>query len=285
MFMGEEFVWFTGVVEDRNDPLKLGRCKVRCLGWHPEAKDAVSTESLPWSHPIAPITSASMNGIGQTPIGPVEGTWVVGFFRDGKSAQEPVIMGTMGGIPSNTPDSTKGFNDPNGVYPTEINQPDTNKLARNDTNYPHDVLASKEADRDQNTSTGWSEPSSTYASTYPKNHVHESESGHIMEVDDTPNSERLHWYHKSGTFTEIDSSGTQVNRVRGDNYEILWQDNNVHIKGTCNLSIDGNCNTVVGGDYNLTVAGNMNVSVAQDSTQTTSGTATIIGATKLDLNP
>ena len=36
-FMGQDgFVWFIGVVEDRNDPSKLGRVKVRCLGFHTE---------------------------------------------------------------------------------------------------------------------------------------------------------------------------------------------------------------------------------------------------------
>ena len=35
-FMGTNgFVWWQGVVEDRQDPLQLGRCRVRILGWHP----------------------------------------------------------------------------------------------------------------------------------------------------------------------------------------------------------------------------------------------------------
>ena len=36
-FMGlDGFVWFVGVVEDRNDPDQLGRVRVRCLGFHTE---------------------------------------------------------------------------------------------------------------------------------------------------------------------------------------------------------------------------------------------------------
>ena len=36
-FMGfDGFVWFTGVVEDRRDPMALGRCKVRIAGLHTE---------------------------------------------------------------------------------------------------------------------------------------------------------------------------------------------------------------------------------------------------------
>ena len=114
-----EFIWFKGVVENRNDPMKLGRCRVRCLGFRTENKSLLPTDDLPWAFPIQPITSAAMNGIGQTPIGPVEGTWVFGFFMDGKSCQQPVIMGTMGGVPEEAPNSAVGFNDPNAKYPKE----------------------------------------------------------------------------------------------------------------------------------------------------------------------
>ena len=38
-FIGQDgFVWFTGVVEDRQDPDKLGRVRVRCVGYHTDNK-------------------------------------------------------------------------------------------------------------------------------------------------------------------------------------------------------------------------------------------------------
>ena len=41
-YMGlDGFIWFTGVVEDRNDPDKLGRVRVRCLGYHTEDKKLI----------------------------------------------------------------------------------------------------------------------------------------------------------------------------------------------------------------------------------------------------
>ena len=99
-FMGKGgFVWWQGVVEDRHDPLYLGRCKVRVLGWHSENKNDQPTAGLPWAYPVAPITSASQTGVGTSPIGPVEGTWVIGFYRDGEAGQEPMFFGTIGGIP------------------------------------------------------------------------------------------------------------------------------------------------------------------------------------------
>ena len=120
-----KFVWWQGVVEDRNDPLQLGRCRVRILGFHPQERAAVATEQLPWAFPLQDITSAAMSGIGHAPVGPVEGTWVIGFFRDGENAQEPVIMGTIGGIPQAPVGNQQGlgFFDPNGKYPLTGNNP------------------------------------------------------------------------------------------------------------------------------------------------------------------
>ena len=90
-FMGKDgFQWFVGVVEDRQDPKTLGRVRVRCLGYHTEDLVKLPTKDLPWAHPMNPITSATVSGIGQTPLGVVEGTWVVGFFTDGPTAQQPV---------------------------------------------------------------------------------------------------------------------------------------------------------------------------------------------------
>lgn len=90
--------YYTGVVEDRDDPLRLGRCRVRVVGLHTQNKVIFPTEDLPWATPLHPITSAAMNGIGWTPVGPVLGTWVVIIFRDPEQ-QEPIILGTFGGIP------------------------------------------------------------------------------------------------------------------------------------------------------------------------------------------
>ena len=59
-FMGlDGFIWFIGVVEDRNDPSKLGRVKVRCLGFHSEDKNDIPTADLPWAHVCLLYTSPS----------------------------------------------------------------------------------------------------------------------------------------------------------------------------------------------------------------------------------
>ena len=89
---------YTGVVENREDPLKLGRCQVRIVGLHTDDKAVLSTADLPWAYPMQPVTSAAMNGIGWTPVGPVPGTWVVIMFHDDEF-QMPIMIGTIGGIP------------------------------------------------------------------------------------------------------------------------------------------------------------------------------------------
>ena len=89
---------YTGCVESRMDPLMLGRCQVRIVGIHTHDKTELPTEDLPWAHPMGPITSASISGLGWSPTGIVPGTWVVVTFLD-EYHQQPLILGTIGGIP------------------------------------------------------------------------------------------------------------------------------------------------------------------------------------------
>lgn len=93
------FYWWFGVVEDREDPEKLGRVRVRIIGYHIDNKAILPTERLPWAIPIQPITSAATSGVGGAPLGPVPGSWVVGFFMDGHECQQPMIFGTIAGKP------------------------------------------------------------------------------------------------------------------------------------------------------------------------------------------
>jgi predicted chitinase len=99
IFGEDGFFWWIGVVEDRNDPLKVGRCRVRILGYHLDNKEVLPTSDLPWALPMQPITSAGISGKGSSPVGPLEGSWVIGFFADGKDKQQPMMMGTIGGLP------------------------------------------------------------------------------------------------------------------------------------------------------------------------------------------
>ena len=323
-FMGQDgFIWFVGVVEDRRDPLTIGRVRVRCLGFHTEDKISLPTEDLPWAHVMHPVTDPSMQGLGSTPSFLVEGSWVVGFFRDAQEKQQPVIIGSLPGLPSNNPDPATGFNDPRtnvtyGPYPVDgdlvsmpsghrIGEPDTNRLAQGPNSETHNSLISRRLTRlrgdptkddptagvddtseEERKGTGipiatqpylqqvsdeaveetrgfWNEPdpksikknANPYISAqYPYNHVHESESGHIHEIDDTPGGERLFTQHTSGTFEEIHPSGNKVVKVIGDNYEIVAGNSNVYITGNVNLTVGGTVRELIKGDYHLEVEGN-----------------------------
>lgn len=91
---------FIGKVENRNDPLKLGRCQVRVMGVHDENPAVLPTIDLPWAMPISPVNSAASAGIGVSPTGIVLGSIVLVTFTD-KDDQTPVILGTLAGVPQN----------------------------------------------------------------------------------------------------------------------------------------------------------------------------------------
>ena len=319
--MGKDgFNWFVGVVEDRQDPKTLGRVRVRCLGYHTPDLTVLPTADLPWAHVMNPITSATVSGVGQTPLGMVEGTWVVGFFTDGEEAQLPMIMGTLPGVPAFLPGETTdeygrsrsasgqaGFEDPLGNFP-KYTETDVNRLAVNEKtdgaeSNPHSSLTLRRADVDTGVSvadideitsiagqtgtvdqrtgiagTGssiinadlggtWDEPETTYAAVYPKNHVMETEGGHIREYDDTEGAKRIHERHASGSGYEIDNDGTKITRVKKDNYTIITADDYVHIQGDARQTIDKglrvfmNTKQEAGNNYNIEVGANANVTV------------------------
>ena len=174
-FIGGEFTWFTGIVKDINDTEYLNRVKVNCLGFYDDAKD----DELPWATVMMPATSASIKGVGMNHNLQV-GSWVVGFFRDGPSAQDPVVMGSI----ATQTDGTKDI-------PTE-------------------------AQVSGNT-----------------NHVYRSQSGHVIEVDNTLGSERINIKHKSGTTINIPADGT------------------VFINSS-NITVDITGNTTIHGDLTIT---------------------------------
>ena len=170
--------------------------------------------------------------------------------------------------------STQGFVDPTGKYPLYFNEPDTNRLARHE-DINKTIVYKKEAGVLTGVETAdgstWNQSPIPYNSQYPFNHVMQTESGHVLEFDDTPHSERVHIYHKSGTFTEIDANGTQVNRIIGDGYEILERNGFVQVNGSLNVTIDGAQNVLVKNGMNLSVRGVANINVYNDANLNVSG--------------
>ncbi len=292
-FLGKNnFIWFNGVVEDRQDPQKLGRLRVRCVGIHTDNKDDLPTSDLPWSQLIHPITSSGISGLGSSPGFVVEGTWVFGYFRDGYAMQEPMVIGTLPGKPVELADVSKGFYDPNGVYPKYKDEVDTNRLATNDSNAPHLGLELRKLTRKTGVPTAdfdivavedhvsteiaasdgdtWNQPDIPYSAVYPYNHVFESESGHIFEIDDTLDNERLYTAHRTGTSQEIDRDGNQVNIVKGDHYNIVSGKRQAVIEGNADITIGGrhkifiNKNGEENNHYDIQIGPNASVNIQVD---------------------
>ena len=125
------FIWFMGVVEDIDDPLKINRVRVRCIGFHSDNRSEVATEDLPWAPMMNSTTNMSAPVLNQ-------GDWVVGFFIDGAKAQQPVVLGSITGIPTQAPDPNKGFSDPDGIFPRsgQISNGTNSPLARGELGIP-----------------------------------------------------------------------------------------------------------------------------------------------------
>jgi hypothetical protein len=216
--------------------------------------------------------------------------------------QEPMVMGTLPGKPSELSDKTKGFYDPNGIYPKYKDEVDTNRLAVNEPTQPHlglelrkltrksgiptadfdEVVASSHVGLNEQdeiidnrvieASDGdtWSQPIIPYAAVYPYNHVFESESGHIMEIDDTKDKERLFTAHRTGTSQEISPDGTQVNIIKADHYNITTGKRQEIISGQSDITIGGRHKIFINKDgaqdnnYDIQVGPNANVNIQVD---------------------
>ena len=290
-FLGHNgFLWFTGVVEDRNDPNKAGRVRVRALGHHTSNTTILPTADLPWAHCMLPSTSAGISGLGQSATGLVEGSWVLGYFRDGMDRQEMIVLGTLPGVPAEL-SQAGGFYDPAGVYPKYKDEPDVNRLAVNNEDLEHLSLTLRKATRITGIATAdfnafknpdntdvlssdgdtFDQPTIPYNASYPKNNVYESESGHLMEYDDTSGSERIHQRHRTGTSYEIDASGNKVEIIKGESYRLLSNKEQVQIQGQSDITIDGrhklfiNKSQIVDNHYDIQVGKGASINIQVDS--------------------
>ena len=383
------FKYFFGVVEDRNDPLQIGRVRVRVYGIHTESKLNISTPDLPWAQVLLPTTSAGISGMG-TQHGLVEGSTVFGFFRDGDTCQDPVVVASAAGLPVGGIKETVndeliarnveiGFNDPRRLtvdeytetpdgpnppqdsrrpqgltlamdtapkspesvdikydssgstiveyevktedlpwYPLYVDDSDLSALARGS------VL--DHAIKDPTVPEGESAPERPEEEKilddfvdinaepmYPYNKVVQSESGHVIEVDDTVGKERLNIHHRSGTFHEIHPDGSEVTRIVNNNYTAILKDDKLYVAGNVDLQVgygnvnitvstgnvtttvmkgnvdtkvmEGNVDLYVKGNVTEVVDGNIDQTVGGNVTQTITGdvTQTISGGLKSDV--
>lgn len=265
-------MYFQGVVENRLDPLKIGRVQVRVFGIHTDNVQSLPSEDLHWFSTLMPVTSASTSGVGQSP-NLVEGSHVFGVWLDGDSHQNGLVMGSINGIPQQSRNMNKGFNDQrtnltptsvpgkpsavtfqNGIgasivdinrtgYPSELDTPDINPLATGENLTNNHIINNKKNSRASNINvpstkgTTFSEPDLAYNAIYPYNNVIGTESGHAFELDDTPAHERININHRSGSFNEFRPDGTVVNKSVKDNYDITHANDYEYVQGTKTVTV------------------------------------------------
>jgi len=324
-FAGKDgFIWWVGFVEDRKDPLKLGRLKVRCVAWDSENKMELPTDFLPWAQVVTPLNKT-----------PKEGDMVLGFFADGVDAQQRIVFGYFPGIPLNPANPQNAFSDPRtdtelkiapktpkektyntdgtGItiterdqaeaYPKNLDEPTTSRIARNDEDTITKTFIQERKDTVvigiETVNDTWDEPKTPYNTVYPYNDVLETESGHILEFDDTPEAERIHLAHRNGSFQEWFPDGDKVEKVTKDNYQIIMGDDRVYIMGKCQITVQGNAEVyvkenayvkvdknleaTVGGNMTSTVDGNFNMDVGGTTTWNSGGNFKVT-APRIDLN-
>jgi hypothetical protein len=201
-------------------------------------------------------------------------------------------VGSGSSFNTNRKKGERGFSDPSLRYPLYYNEADTNRLARGiltGTIVPvkrSSVITGRAAG-----ATSISEPVTQFNAKYPFNKVTVTESGHIIEYDDTPGHERVHIYHRSGTFIELYPDGKMVTKVRDNNTLVVNADNNTIVLGSSNTNIEENKNETIGGtltvniigDANLDIGGNLKVNIGGNMDVTAGGVMNF-RASKINMN-
>ena len=302
-------LFFVGVIEENVDPRKEGRVKVRAFGVHGLNTD-IRRDELPW----AVCVKGDYDPNGSPGLGlPALNSFVFGMFLDGEGAQQPMVLGLIptqytevidpvangwGTIPRNNAELLM-----RGSAPEDFGQPQQSRRARNE--YMHETTTTDQnaarvegveiagIDPDERT---WTEPAPGGKTSYPFNRVIESGS-HVIELDDTPDAERILIYHKEGSYMQIDARGVVINKAVSDQYDVL--DRNEHkvvggngggfstvtINGNSYVKVKGNKTEEIDGDLQTLVHGNHLLSVGGQSTLVAGEQAQIRAAdVKLEAN-
>ena len=259
-------MFFIGVVENNQDPSFQGRVKVRAFGVH-GTRDQIDIEDLPWAICVSGSYDPNV-------AIPTLNSFVYGMFLDGDEAQHPLILGL---IPMQYLEDINpikdgygvdvNFGDPlgKGFRPEDIGEHQSSRLRRVEeiANTIHasvstNVIPPQKIGGLEET---WTQPPSAYSAKYPYNRVIETAS-HVIELDDTPDAERIMIHHKSGAYVQIDAMGTVTERAQGDRYEVNIGTRHessggsvVTINGNAFVYVNGNKTEEIMGDYKLLVHG------------------------------
>ena len=208
-FIGSQFTWFIGEVVDIDDPLLSNRVKVMPYGFYDEKIDK---KHLNWSTVMMPNTSSSFKGFGSNHELMV-GSWVVGFFRDGPSAQDAIILGSIAS-------STDGTID----IPTEAQlNPPTNKVHKTEAGHLVEIDNTPGAERVHIKHT-----SGTYILMHPNGDIE----------------------HNNKNHTKI-TTGDDTVTITGNSNVTINGDCNLTVGGNYKADVTGNIDLKAGGNVNI----------------------------------
>ena len=78
------------------DKQESNRVKVRIMGYHTRSRKQLPPQNLPWATVLIPPTETHNRHSAGIVHGLEVGAWVLGTFMDGESAQQPLVMGSIG---------------------------------------------------------------------------------------------------------------------------------------------------------------------------------------------
>lgn len=209
-------MFYRAVVEDNKHPNKNGMVKVRIFGIHSSDTSgfsSVNTENLPWAEVAGGTEFGLIGGVGISSV-LRQGTMVWVFFKN-DDTNYPVVFATVKG---NNTKTSGAFSDPSGIHPKRTG-PDIHPIA---------------------------------SSSYGNIATLETESGHLIELDDSAGNERIKVTHKSGSFISIDKDGNiEVNSIKDISYNVaenvIW-----NIKGKLDIKTGDVTNIKSGGSLGIT---------------------------------
>lgn len=142
---------------------------------------------------------------------------------------------------------------------------------------------------DNASQSAFTEPNSAYKTQWPWNQATITESGHMFELDDTPGGQRVHLYHRAGSFIEMHPDGKVVYKATNDQYSITLADQYVQVKGKCLVSVDGDASIYAKGDVqvqsdeNIKINAKKNFEVYADNISLRAKNKSTVDGTSIDL--